>query len=126
MVTVHRSVDWFDAHLIHGLLRAHGLQAHVLDEGMVRQYWIAALAIGGARVVVPPHEAEAAAELLDAHRQGEFLPEGETLSPPSWPSRARLIAWTSWLLLGFPLWAGRLTIPCQATEPKPGPRSLQP
>jgi hypothetical protein len=56
MVRVHWTVDLPEAHIVAGLLLADDVPAFVFDDGMVRQDWFKALAIGGYRVVVAPDD----------------------------------------------------------------------
>ena len=52
MQRVWWTLDLIEAHIVAGLLRERGIAAFVFDDGMVRQDWFRAIAIGGYRVMV--------------------------------------------------------------------------
>lgn len=68
MQRVYWTVDFLEAHLIAGFLRAEGVDAEIFDVDFIRQDWLGALAYGGYRVVVADEDAAAARQLI-AHRQ---------------------------------------------------------
>jgi hypothetical protein len=79
---VHWTPDLAEAHIVEGLLRAHGLQAWAFDTATIRQDWFRTLSYGGYRVVATAADAEQARELLGAWRTGALsLPSGETELP---------------------------------------------
>lgn len=77
MWTIHRSFDWFDAHVIVARLRAEGIDAQVFDANFVRQDWFKILLFRGFRVVVPEESIVAANEIMSDFKNGALQLEGE-------------------------------------------------
>lgn len=72
MICLRTTDDWFEAHILRGLLEANDLVAFVLCEAVVRLDWRQAQALGGYRVCVPHCDVPAAQELLAAWQRGEL------------------------------------------------------
>ena len=72
MWQVHWTMDLQEAEILAGLLRNEDIQAAVFNEGIARMCWLQSLAYGGYRVMVPPVQAQQAAELVVTWRQGAF------------------------------------------------------
>jgi hypothetical protein len=64
VVARFREIDL--AHVAEGKLLAVGLHPTLIDENMVALNWFAADAVGGAKLVVPESEAEAALDILSS------------------------------------------------------------
>ena len=65
---VDTTFDLPEAHIIVGLLRSEGIDAHLFDADFVRQDWFKAIAYGGYRILVPDQDLPAAREHLHAYR----------------------------------------------------------
>lgn len=70
---VDTTFDLPEAHIVVGLLRSEGIDAHLFDADFVRQDWFKAIAYGGYRVLVPDEDVSAARERIHAYR--ELKPE---------------------------------------------------
>lgn len=78
MQRLHWTLDLHEAEIVAGLMRSHGIDAFVFNEGIARMAWHQALAYGGFRVMVNAHQWNEAVELFSAWRQGQFaLPDEE-------------------------------------------------
>lgn len=70
MRRVHWTVDLPEAHIVADLLRASGIATWVFDAGFVRQNWLASLAYGGYRVMVPDAAVADAIAKIGEYRSG--------------------------------------------------------
>jgi hypothetical protein len=66
---VDTTFDLPEAHIIVGLLRSEGVEAHLFDADFVRQDWFKAIAYGGYRILVPDRDLTAAHRLIRAYRE---------------------------------------------------------
>jgi hypothetical protein len=66
---VDTTFDLPEAHIIVGLLRSEGIDAHLFDADFVRQNWFKAIAYGGYRILVPDEAASSAREITRAYRE---------------------------------------------------------
>ena len=69
---VARCLDATDAHLLRGCLEAAGIDAIVADANMVQMHSLISVAVGGARVLVPEAQLDAARAVLKAREAGAF------------------------------------------------------
>lgn len=69
---VARCLDPTEAHLLRACLEAVGLDAMVADANLVQTHSLIAVAVGGARVMVPEAQLERAKAVLAAYHRGEF------------------------------------------------------
>ena len=72
MRRVHTTFDLLEAHIMTGLLRAQGVEAHAFDVGMVRQDWFRMIAFGGFRIVVSDPAVDDAIAVLGRYANGDF------------------------------------------------------
>jgi Putative prokaryotic signal transducing protein len=73
-----RCLDPTQAHVLQGCLRAAGIAAAVTDNHHVQMNFLWAIALGGARVLVPAHQLAVAREVLAAFERGDLaLQDGE-------------------------------------------------
>ena len=66
---VDTTFDLPEAHIVAGLLRSEGIEAHLFDAGFVRQDWFKAIAYGGYRILVPDDDVSAAREFIRSYRE---------------------------------------------------------
>ena len=74
----------WEAEIARGLLESEGIRATLADENTVRMDWNFALALGGIRLLVPPESVQAAREVLERQRNGEYeqaLEEEQDVAP---------------------------------------------
>jgi len=72
VIKVYDAADITEAHIVRGMLQAHGIEAHV--GGYYLQGGVGELAPQGfARVLVAASQVEAARALIDAYEQGDML-----------------------------------------------------
>jgi hypothetical protein len=77
-VTVARSLIPSDLHVLCARLVADGIAAFVVDDNITRMNSLWAVAVGGARLLVPQEEAAEAKRIIGYVRSGKFaLREGE-------------------------------------------------
>ena len=69
---VARCLDPTEAHLLCSCLKASGLPAIVADANLVQTHSLIAVAVGGARVLVPESYVERAHAVLEAFHRGDF------------------------------------------------------
>ncbi|TVO57299.1 putative signal transducing protein [Denitromonas halophila] len=69
---VARCLDPTEAYLLRACLEAAGLDAMVADANLVQTHSLIAVAVGGARVMVPEAQLERAKAVLAAYHRGEF------------------------------------------------------
>lgn len=69
---VARCLDPTEAHLLCACLKASGLPAMVADANLVQTHSLIAVAVGGARVMVPEAYVERAHGVLEAFHRGDF------------------------------------------------------
>lgn len=62
----------WEAEIARGLLESEGIRARLADENTVRMDWNIALALGGIRLFVPAESVQAAREVLERQRNGEY------------------------------------------------------
>jgi hypothetical protein len=83
LVTVDRFLHVGDAELARALLDAHGLDAVLADENIVRISWGDAQAHGGVRLQVRRRDAAEATEILrDEHTRGVEIEDHGDYTPP--------------------------------------------
>ncbi len=71
-VMVARCLDPTEAHLLCACIEAAGLTAMVADANLVQTHSLIAVAVGGARVLVPETQRERAEAVLEAFHRGDF------------------------------------------------------
>lgn len=77
-VTVARSLIPSDLHVLCARLEADGIAAFVVYDNITRMNSLWAVAVGGARLLVPQPDAEEAKRIIDYVRSGRFaLREGD-------------------------------------------------
>lgn len=67
-----RCLDPTEAHLLRACLEAAGLTAMVADAHLVQTHSLIAVAVGGARVLVPADQLDRAKAVLAAFHRGDF------------------------------------------------------
>lgn len=67
-----RCLDATEAHLLRACLEAAGIEAMVADANLVQTHSLIAVAVGGARVLVPAAQLERAKAVLAAFHRGEL------------------------------------------------------
>ncbi|MBT0959586.1 putative signal transducing protein [Denitromonas iodatirespirans] len=67
-----RCLDATEAHLLRACLEAAGVEAIVADAHLVQTHSLIAVAVGGARVLVPADQLERAKAVLVAFHRGDF------------------------------------------------------
>jgi hypothetical protein len=72
VLRVHWTPDLAEAHIVEGLLRAHGLQAWAFDTAFVSQDWLKTLAFGGYRIMSTRADAAEARQIVEGWRAGEL------------------------------------------------------
>ena len=72
LITVHREITPWDAHIIVGRLRAEGLHPSLLSEYHVSAKWVFSTALGGVQIQVPLTEVACACKVLDDWRAGFY------------------------------------------------------
>jgi hypothetical protein len=78
-VTVARSLIPSNLHILCARLEAEGIAAFVVDDNITRMNSLWAVAVGGARLLVPREDAAEAKRIIDYVRSGKFaLSEGDT------------------------------------------------
>jgi len=108
-----------EAHLARSVLEAAGIEAAIADEHLVSMTWTYSNAVGGVKVLVPPHRLEEARSVLESGAIIDLPPpiaEDEEIDPRGgdtcrhcgsreFESRlpGKRLAILSWLLIGFPL-----------------------
>ena len=110
MICLRTTDDWFEAHILRGLLEAHDIPAQVLGEAIVRMNWLQAQALGGYRLCTDADHADRAFDVLEAWQRGE-LDDGGTPVCANCGGRefalhranGRRAAFAGILLLGVPL-----------------------
>ncbi|MCZ4306661.1 DUF2007 domain-containing protein [Zoogloeaceae bacterium G21618-S1] len=75
---VARCLDPTEAHLLCACLKASGLSAMVADANLVQTHSLIAVAVGGARVLVPEAQLERAKAVLEAYHRGDFALDENT------------------------------------------------
>jgi len=75
---VARCLDPTEAHLLRACLEAAGLDAMVADANLVQTHSLIAVAVGGARVMVPEAQLEHAKAVLEAYHRGDFALDDDT------------------------------------------------
>ncbi|MEZ5628402.1 MAG: DUF2007 domain-containing protein [Rhodocyclaceae bacterium] len=73
-----RCLDPTEAHVLCACLRAAGLDAMVADANLVQTHSLIAVAVGGARVMVPEAQLERARAVLEAYDRGDFALDDDT------------------------------------------------
>ena len=81
LVPVARFIDWSEAHIACGFLRANDIEAVLHDQNMVSVNWPLAHALGGIKLMVPEREKARALVLLRDVRAGEFVDSVDLLNP---------------------------------------------
>jgi hypothetical protein len=77
--TVARSLIPSDLHVLCARLEAEGIAAFVVDDNITRMNSLWAVAVGGARLLVPQQDAAEARRIIDYVKSGRFaLREGDT------------------------------------------------
>jgi hypothetical protein len=71
-VTVARSLIPSDLHILCARLEADGIAAFVVDDNITRMNSLWAVAVGGARLLVPQQDAAEAMRIIDYVRSGRF------------------------------------------------------
>jgi hypothetical protein len=64
--------DLLEAHLITATLREHAIDAWLFDADFVRQDWLASIAYGGYRIVVPDAATGDARQVLQEYKNGNL------------------------------------------------------
>ena len=82
LVTVASFTEPWEAHLFRLRLESEGIPAVVAHEQHVWAMWPYAMALGGAKVQVPPDEAEKAREVERRCRAGDYRAELEVEMGP--------------------------------------------
>ena len=77
LVPIARFINWSEAHMARGLLQANGIGAVLHDGNLVSVNWPLAMAIGGVKLMVPPHQAAEGRLLLKDVAAGEFIHDAE-------------------------------------------------
>lgn len=75
-VTLRQFRDLPDALLAKGSLESAGIEAHLVDDNMVRMDWFISNLLGGIKLKVRPEDAEAASEILNQPIPEMFDVEG--------------------------------------------------
>jgi hypothetical protein len=79
-VTVARSLTPSDLHVLCARLQADGIAAFVVDDNITRMNSLWAVAVGGARLLVPQQDAAEAKQIIAYVNSGRFaLPESDIL-----------------------------------------------
>jgi hypothetical protein len=68
---VDTTFDLPEAHIVVGLLRSEGIDAHVFDADFVRQDWFRAIAYGGYRILVADEDVPVAIERIRVYREAK-------------------------------------------------------
>jgi hypothetical protein len=77
-VIVARYLDATDAHVVCSCLQAAGLDAMLGDANLVQTNALWSIALGGARVLVPQAQVDAAKEIIAAFERGDLaLPDDD-------------------------------------------------
>lgn len=77
-VIVARYLDATDAHVVCSCLRAAGLDALLGDANLVQTNALWSIALGGARVLVPQSQFDAAKDVIAAFERGDLaLPDDQ-------------------------------------------------
>ena len=85
MRRIHWTAEVQDAHVVEGLLRAHGIEAWSFDSGILRLNWMNTLAYGGCRVMVADVDVERALQVVRAYRDGALALPDEDIDIPRCP-----------------------------------------
>jgi Zn ribbon nucleic-acid-binding protein len=72
LITVHREVSPWDAHIVMGRLRAEGLHPSLHSEHHIRMVWRFSMVLGMVQIQVPLAEAACARAVLDDWRAGLY------------------------------------------------------
>lgn len=116
-VEVGRFHDLHEAELAAALLRSAGIAAEVADHHLIAMDPLMQRAVGGLRVMTPPHQADDARAILDQAAAGAFAADeddGPDDLPPAAPSAVRDLG----------LMAGVLAAPWAAAGMLGGRRSV--
>jgi hypothetical protein len=91
MRRIHWAAEVQDAHVVEGLLHAHGIAAWSFDSGILRLNWMNVLAYGGCRMMVANADVEQALQIVRAYRDGELALPDEDADGPRCPACDRCI-----------------------------------
>lgn len=90
MLRVHWTPDLAEAHIVEGLLRAHGLQVWAFDTAFVSQDWLKTLAFGGYRIMSTRADAAESRKIVEAWRAGELEHPASDVDQPVCPRCERI------------------------------------
>ena len=103
LVTVHREINPWDAHIVRALLESEGVPATVGFEHHISANWCASLALGGVRVQVPMSFLDQARTVLDDWRRSVLARalEAEWGLPAEVCPRCGADDWLAWRPMHF-------------------------